>query len=73
MVIKKTRVLQTADSDQTVVNRQDRMRLFSQDKSELERRIDEETARGWKLVSRSFSLDDGHGAEMVRPAAVETT
>ena len=38
------------------------MRLVADDKSELDKMIEAELQRGWTLVSRSYNLDDGHGA-----------
>ena len=38
------------------------MRLVADDKNELDQMIAAEKRRGWKLVSRSYNLDDGHGA-----------
>lgn len=44
----------------------DRMRVHSDDKAELEHHIGIRLMSGWQLVSRSYSMDDGHGAELVR-------
>lgn len=38
------------------------LRLVADDKRELDQMISTEQLRGWILVSRSYSLDDGHGA-----------
>ncbi len=46
--------------------RSTQLRLVADDKRELDLRIQVEQGRGWLLVSRSFSLDDGHGATLVR-------
>lgn len=46
--------------------RSDQLRLTADDKRALEHMVDVELRRGWVLVSRSFSLDDGHGATLVR-------
>jgi len=46
--------------------RSEQMRLTAGDKSELEKMVEVELRRGWALLSRSFSLDDGHGATLIR-------
>lgn len=38
------------------------LRLVADDKRELDRMIEAEQLRGWILVCRSHSLEDGHGA-----------
>jgi len=65
-MIKKGITGPSAAPDQDGLMRPARIRLFSGDKAELEQRIEVEVLDGWELVSRSYSLDDGHGAELVR-------
>ncbi|MCX7173735.1 MAG: hypothetical protein NT159_07395 [Proteobacteria bacterium] len=65
-MIKKNVVGPSDAPGQDGLTRPARMRLFSGDKAELEQRIQAEVRAGWELVSRSYSLDDGHGAELVR-------
>jgi len=65
-MIKKNMIGLSAAPGQDGLTRPARMRLFSGDKAELEQRIEVEVLRGWELVSRSYSMDDGHGAELVR-------
>lgn len=45
--------------------RAEQQRLVSSDKYQLEQMIRSEQRRGWVLLSRSYSLDDGHGATLV--------
>lgn len=68
-MIKKSVVSSVANPDGAIKPLATRIRLYCQDKSELERKIEEEKARGWLLVSRNYSLDDGHGAELRLPVA----
>jgi len=44
-------------------------RLFSDDKRELDQMIEVQRRNGWLLVSRSHSMEDGHGAVMMRKDA----
>ena len=37
------------------------------DKSELDGAIETALRYGWKLLSRSYSSEKGHGADLVRP------
>jgi len=65
-MIKKNIVGASDAPGQDGLTRPARMRLVSEHKAELELRIEVEVRAGWELVSRSYSLDDGHGAELVR-------
>lgn len=40
--------------------------LVADDKRALDRMIQDEQHQGWVLVSRSYSLDEGHGATLIR-------
>ena len=44
----------------------DRLRLCAVDKAKLDQAIEGEQRQGWMLVSRCYSMDDGHGAELAR-------
>lgn len=46
--------------------RSDRLRLVADDKRDLDEMIQVEQRQGWVLVSRSYSLDEGHGATLIR-------
>ena len=48
--------------------RSDQLRLVADDKRDLDEMIQVELNRGWFVVSRSYSLDDGHGATLIRKA-----
>ena len=43
----------------------DQQRLVAKDKRELDRIIELKQRHGWLLVSRSYSMEEGHGATMV--------
>jgi hypothetical protein len=41
--------------------------LFFGAKNDLDAAIDKALRYGWKLLSRSYSSEKGHGADLVRP------
>lgn len=65
-MVKRTLVAATAAQRRAGSMLPDRLRLLTTDKSELDRRIEVEKRQGWRLASRSYSMDEGHGAELVR-------
>lgn len=65
-MVKKTLIAATAAQRRAGTPPPDRLRLCAADKGELDRAIEGEQRQGWVLVSRSYSMDDGHGAELVR-------
>ena len=48
------------------VSYSDQKHLVADDKSDLDRMIEARQRHGWLLVSRSYSMDKGHGATMAR-------
>lgn len=44
----------------------DRQRLVAKDKCDLDRMIEARQCHGWVLVSRTYSMDEGHGATLIR-------
>lgn len=40
--------------------------IFFDDKNDLDRAIDAASRYGWKLLSRSYSSEKGHGANLLR-------
>ena len=65
-MVKKTLIAATAAQRRAGTPPPDRLRLAGADKGELDHVIELEQRQGWLLVSRSYSMDDGHGAELVR-------
>ena len=55
----------------TPEGRFEKLRITAADSSELDRRIEAEQLRGWLLLCRSHSMDDGHGATLIRKAMDE--
>ena len=49
-----------------VVSFSDKERIFAEDKSDLDRTIALKQRHGWILLSRSYSMEDGHGATLAR-------
>jgi len=43
----------------------DQQRLVAKDKRELDRAIELKQRHGWLLVSRSYSMEEGHGATLI--------
>lgn len=44
----------------------DRQRIVAKNKGDLDRMIEIRQRHGWLLVSRSYSMDEGHGATLIR-------
>lgn len=65
-MVKRTLIAATAAQRRGGTPPPDRLRLCSTNKDELDRAVECEQRQGWVLVSRSYSMDDGHGAELVR-------
>ncbi len=45
--------------------RSNQLRLVAENKRDLDQMLQIEQGNGWTLVSRSYSMDDGHGATLV--------
>jgi len=56
---------QNLDAPNSDNKRPNQLRLAAKDKSDLEGMIKVEQGKGWQLLSRSYSLDEGHGATLV--------
>ncbi len=65
-MVKKTLIAATSAQRRAGSPPPDRLRLCAVDKGELDRTVEAEQRQGWVLVSRSYSMDDGHGAELTR-------
>ena len=47
------------------------LRLVADNKRDLDEMILAEQGRGWLLISRGYSLDEGHGATLIRKDLVK--
>ncbi len=65
-MVKRTLIAATAAERRAGTLLPERLHLLTADKSELDRRIAVELKQGWLLVFRSYTMDEGHGAELVR-------
>lgn len=66
IMVKRILIAPTAAQRRQGAQLPDRLRLVAADKGDLDRMISTEQRQGWLLVCRTHSMDDGHGAELVR-------
>ncbi|OIQ99046.1 hypothetical protein GALL_189600 [mine drainage metagenome] len=65
-MVKRTVIAATAAQRRAGTPPPDRLRLCATNKNELDWAVESEQRQGWVLISRSYSMDDGHGAELMR-------
>ncbi len=64
-MIRKTYLRTPAAQQKPDVPPPDRLRMLGEDKNEIDEMIEAHVRLGWVLIRRSYSMDDGHGAELV--------
>lgn len=58
--------VQVQHQPQQAASTSDKMRIVADCKRDLDDMIQAELQRGWVLISRGYSLDEGHGATLIR-------
>ena len=64
--------VQVPQPPQRSASKSEKMRIVADNKRDLDDMIQAELRQGWELVSRGYSLDEGHGATLIRKTLEET-